>query len=212
VECACALFPANLRLYQNTNISLRGLRNSARRRACALMGMHGTSLYLKYIDHIMKSEHECALLRLPRTMAVHGYLSLVGQILVGIGMCGSAQSCRNASCPFDINEISCLSHVWPTRQVNFRVFWPEKRIPAGKCIFPCVVHPVRQPVSCSVGSAGICVVGGLLIKPIVNNTMLACASIYCRCSCIQPLLPLFLYAAFKSYNMLSVHILCQSRS
>jgi hypothetical protein len=68
VECVCALFPANILLSQNNNISLRGLRKSARRCACALMGVHDDALY-KDIDHILNSEHECALLRLPRTMA-----------------------------------------------------------------------------------------------------------------------------------------------
>jgi hypothetical protein len=33
------------------------------------------ALDIKDIYHIMNSEHECPLLRLPRTMAVHGYLS-----------------------------------------------------------------------------------------------------------------------------------------
>jgi hypothetical protein len=41
------------------------------------MGVHSAALDIKDIDHIMNSEHECALLRLPRTMAVHGYLFLV---------------------------------------------------------------------------------------------------------------------------------------
>jgi hypothetical protein len=47
-------------------------------------------------------------------------------------MRGSAQRYRNASCPFDINEISCLFHIWPARQVKFRVFRLEKRISAGE--------------------------------------------------------------------------------
>jgi hypothetical protein len=71
----CALFPANLMLSQNNKISLRGLRKSARRHACALE-RECAALDIKDIDHIMKSEHECALRRLPRIMAVHGYLSL----------------------------------------------------------------------------------------------------------------------------------------
>jgi hypothetical protein len=58
----CALFPANLMLSQNNNISLRGLRKSARRRACA-------ALDIKDIDYILNSEHEYALQRLPRAMA-----------------------------------------------------------------------------------------------------------------------------------------------
>jgi hypothetical protein len=45
------------------------LRKSARRRVCALMGVHGAALDIKDIDHIFNSEHECALLILPRTMA-----------------------------------------------------------------------------------------------------------------------------------------------
>jgi hypothetical protein len=36
VEFICALFPANLLLSQNDNISLRGLMKSMHRRACAL--------------------------------------------------------------------------------------------------------------------------------------------------------------------------------
>jgi hypothetical protein len=35
------------------------------------------ALDIKDIDHILNSEHECTPLRLPSTMAVHGYLSLV---------------------------------------------------------------------------------------------------------------------------------------
>jgi hypothetical protein len=68
VECACALFPANLLVSQNNNISLRGLRKSARRRACAL-GCSWRCFRYKDIDHILNSEHEYALLRLPRAMA-----------------------------------------------------------------------------------------------------------------------------------------------
>jgi hypothetical protein len=130
----------------------------------------------------------------------------VGQIGVGIGMYVRSQRYRKALCPFDVSDISCLSHVRPERQVTFRVFRPEK------CIFPRVVRWARQPVSCSVGSAGNCVVGDLPGKPVVNTTILACASISCCCYCIQPFLLLFLYAAFKSYNMLNVYRLCQSRS
>jgi hypothetical protein len=62
MECVCALFPANLLLSHNNNISLRGIKKSARRRAWRY-------IRYKYIDHILNSEHECALLRLPRTMA-----------------------------------------------------------------------------------------------------------------------------------------------
>jgi hypothetical protein len=44
----CVLcFPFNLLLSQNNTISLRGLRKSARRRACALMGVHGAALDIK---------------------------------------------------------------------------------------------------------------------------------------------------------------------
>jgi hypothetical protein len=136
----------------------------------------------------------------------------VGQIGVGIGMRGIGQRYGNALCPFDINEISCLSHVRPAREVTFCIFRPEKRIPAGKAYLSVRCASARQPVSCSVGSAGNCVVGGLPGKPIVNTTILACASSYCSCSCIQPFLLLLLYAAFKSYKMLNMHILCQSRS
>jgi hypothetical protein len=39
------------------------------------LSVHDAALY-KDIDHILKSEHECTPLRLPTTMAVHGYLSL----------------------------------------------------------------------------------------------------------------------------------------
>jgi hypothetical protein len=64
----CALFPVNLLLSQNNNISLRGLKKSARRRACALLSVHGAALDIK-IYIILNSEHEWTLLRLPRTMA-----------------------------------------------------------------------------------------------------------------------------------------------
>jgi hypothetical protein len=67
--------PVNIMLSQNNNISLRGLRKSALRCACALERTWHCFRY-KDIDHILKSEHECTLLRLPRIMAVHGYLSL----------------------------------------------------------------------------------------------------------------------------------------
>jgi hypothetical protein len=46
----------------------------------------------------------------------------VGHIGVRIGMCGRAQRYRKASCPFNISETSCLSHVRPMRQVIFHVF------------------------------------------------------------------------------------------
>jgi hypothetical protein len=59
----------------------------------------------------------------------------VGKIGVGIGMRGRAQRYRNALCHFDINEIACMSHVRPARQVTVRVFRPEKRIPARKLYF-----------------------------------------------------------------------------
>jgi hypothetical protein len=61
-------FPVNLLLSQNNNITLRGLRKSTFRCACALLSVHGAALYMN-IDHIMKCEHECTPLRLPRTMA-----------------------------------------------------------------------------------------------------------------------------------------------
>jgi hypothetical protein len=38
--------------------------------------VHGAALDIKDINHRLNSEHECTPLRLPRTMAVHGYLSL----------------------------------------------------------------------------------------------------------------------------------------
>jgi hypothetical protein len=64
----CVLcYPVNLLLSQNNNISLRGLRKIARRRAYALERAWRCFRY-KDIDHIMKCEHECTLLRLPRTM------------------------------------------------------------------------------------------------------------------------------------------------
>jgi hypothetical protein len=44
------------------------LRKSTRRFACAL-GRAWRCFRYKCIDHILNSEHECALLRLPRTMA-----------------------------------------------------------------------------------------------------------------------------------------------
>jgi hypothetical protein len=61
--------PVNLLLSHNNNISLRGLRKSAHRCACAL---EHAWRYFRYkdIDHnIMKCEHECTTLRLPTTMA-----------------------------------------------------------------------------------------------------------------------------------------------
>jgi hypothetical protein len=58
----CALFPVNLLLSQNNNISLRGLRKSA-------LGRAWPCFRYKDIYHILNSEHECALLRLPRAMA-----------------------------------------------------------------------------------------------------------------------------------------------
>jgi hypothetical protein len=45
--CVCVLFPANLLLSQNNNISLRSISKSTHRRACALMGVHGTDLDIK---------------------------------------------------------------------------------------------------------------------------------------------------------------------
>jgi hypothetical protein len=44
VEFICALFPANLLLSQNNKISLRGLKKSTRRCACALLDVHGAAL------------------------------------------------------------------------------------------------------------------------------------------------------------------------
>jgi hypothetical protein len=43
------------------------IRKSACRCACALIGVHGAALD-RDIDHILNSEHECALPRLPRSM------------------------------------------------------------------------------------------------------------------------------------------------
>jgi hypothetical protein len=63
----CALFAANLLLSQNNNIRLRGLRKA---RVDALGRAWRCFRYkYKYIDHILNSEHECALLRLPRAIA-----------------------------------------------------------------------------------------------------------------------------------------------
>jgi hypothetical protein len=75
----CALFPANLLLSQNNNISLWGLRKSTRRRACALERAW-RFFRNKDIDHIIiKCKHECTPLRLPRTMAsalIFPYISM----------------------------------------------------------------------------------------------------------------------------------------
>jgi hypothetical protein len=62
------VFPVNLLLSQNNNISLRRLRKSARRCACAL-GRALRCFRYKDIDHILNSEHKCALLRLTLAMA-----------------------------------------------------------------------------------------------------------------------------------------------
>jgi hypothetical protein len=70
--------PVNLLLSQNNNISLRGLRKSARRHTCALERAWHCFRY-KDIYHILNSEQECTLLRLPSKMAVHGYLFLERQ-------------------------------------------------------------------------------------------------------------------------------------
>jgi hypothetical protein len=43
----CALFPVNHLMSQNNNMSLRGIKKSARRRACALLSMHGAALDIK---------------------------------------------------------------------------------------------------------------------------------------------------------------------
>jgi hypothetical protein len=50
-------------------ISASFLRKSTRRRACTPLSVHGAALDLKDIDHRLNKEHECTLLRLPRTMA-----------------------------------------------------------------------------------------------------------------------------------------------
>jgi hypothetical protein len=47
MECVFALFNFNLLLSKNNNISLRGLRKSARRCACALMSVYGAALHIK---------------------------------------------------------------------------------------------------------------------------------------------------------------------
>jgi hypothetical protein len=69
----CSL--VNILLCHNNNISLRGLMKSARRRACAL-GRAWRCFTYKDIYHNLRTEHECILLRSPRTTAVLGYLSL----------------------------------------------------------------------------------------------------------------------------------------
>jgi hypothetical protein len=73
--------PVNLVLSQNNNISLRVLRKSARRRTCALERAWCCFRH-KYIDHILDREHECTLLRLPRTMAVHFHMGWRRTIVV----------------------------------------------------------------------------------------------------------------------------------
>jgi hypothetical protein len=73
------------------------------------------------------------------------------------------------------------------------VSWPEN------CIFPRVVRRAQQLVSCSVGSEGNCVVGSLPVNPVVNTAILACASISCCCSCIQPL--------FAAYPVCSIQVI-----
>jgi hypothetical protein len=81
-------------------------------------------------------------------------------------MRGGAQRYGNASCPLDIDDISFLYHVRPARQVIFCVFRSEKCIPSEKKrIFLCAVRRARQTVSCSAGSAGNYVIGGLPGKP-----------------------------------------------
>jgi hypothetical protein len=58
----CDLFHFNTMFSQNNNISLRGLRKIA-------LGRAWRCFRYKDIYHMMKCEHECALLILPRLMA-----------------------------------------------------------------------------------------------------------------------------------------------
>jgi hypothetical protein len=94
----------------------------------------------------------------------------LGQIGVGIGMRDPVSRYGDSSCPLDIIETLCPSRVLPARQVTFHVFRPEKRTPAGKSIFPCIVRWAWQLVSCSQGSAGSCVTGVSPGKTVVNTT------------------------------------------
>jgi hypothetical protein len=89
-------------------------------------------------------------------------------------------------------------------------------LPVGKAperrIFLCAVRRAQQPVSCAVGSAGNCAMGGLPAKPIVNSTTLAALAFLAAAPVCSFCLLITLYAEFKSHEKLSVHKLCQSRS
>jgi hypothetical protein len=61
-------FTVIIMLSQNYNISLRGIRKSARKRACAL-GRAWSWFRYKYIDHNLRRENECFILRSPRKIA-----------------------------------------------------------------------------------------------------------------------------------------------
>jgi hypothetical protein len=95
----------------------------------------------------------------------HGSFS-VGQIGVGIGMRGRDQRYINDSCPFDINEISCMSHVCPTQQLIVHVFRLEKRIPTGK---PYLSAHCASGATTSILFGGNCVIVSLPRKPIYSK-------------------------------------------
>jgi hypothetical protein len=57
-------FTVNIMLSHNYSISLRGLRKSARKRACAI-GRAWRWFRYKYIDHNLRREHECFILISP---------------------------------------------------------------------------------------------------------------------------------------------------
>jgi hypothetical protein len=115
----------------------------------------------------------------------------------------------SASCTFNINEIACLART----AGNFSVFRTEKRIPAGEAHISVSCAPSatvqyldEREVREIVRSVAY------WVMPIVNATIVLVLVIIAAVPVYSLCLLLILHTAFKSYKMLSVHKLCQSRS
>jgi hypothetical protein len=105
------------------------------------------------------------------------------------------------------------SPVWPARQVIFCVFRSEKRVPNRRSVSFCVLCAGRDNqylVECEVREIARSV--AYTVKPVENDTVLAALEFLSAVPVCTFCLLLILHAAFKSYKMLSVQKLCQSRS
>jgi hypothetical protein len=167
---------------------------------CIWIKNHFLLSYILAKDSYLVNPHPGSLVSL-----LHYYCRsyTVGQIKVGIGMHGSV-----------IKVQKCLMsprHKWDCISITFIPV--GEAYPSRRSVSVCsLCAKSNKAVSCWAGNAGICAISGLPGKPLVNTTIVSVLVLLAAVHVCSLCLLLILHAAFKSYKMLSVQKLWQSRS